>query len=749
MENRRIITRYLLASRMLMCAFVLCWASQANASVFGDIRGIVFDPQHHAIAGAHIQVHSKSSDFVKNIQSDSAGQFLFRAVPIGEYTITIEAVGFKSIEQPVTVISGNAPVLFFSMTIAPVSQHVEVLVSRETAQTDSPASITLIDRQEITHTPGSDRTNSLAFITAYVPGSYLTHNQLHVRGGHQVTWLIDGVPVPNTNIADTVGAQFDPKDIDYLEIQRGSYSSEFGDRTYAIFNVAPRSGFERKREAELLLTYGNFHQTSDHLSFASHTERFAYYSSIDFNRSDYGLETPTALVLHDQANGLGGFTSLIFNPNTKDQLRLVAGGRRDFFQVPNDQSAQDAGVRDVQREADAFVNASWVRTINAKAVLTISPFYHFNRADFIGGPGDTPVSARNRRASSYVGAQTTLSILTRRHNAKVGFFGFYQRDSNLFGINGEDPQGAIISLAQAQVLRGNLQAVFAEDQLKVTNWFTLTGGVRFTHFRGTVSEKTTSPRVGSAIRIPRLKWVLHGFYGRYYQAPPLSTVAGPLLALAIKQGFDFIPLRGERDEEHQFGLSIPLRGWIIDTDYFRTGVKNFFDHNALANSNIFFPLTIERARIRAFEITARSPLLFGRAQFHLAYSRQKIEGQGAVTGGLTDFSPPADFFLLDHDQRHTLSTGLLVSLPGRAFASTTIRYGSGFLDGDNAPNHLPGHTLIDISFGKNFGEKWLLAIQAVNLMNHRFLLDNSETFGGTHFVEPRQVYVEVKYRFHY
>jgi len=60
-----------------------------------------------------------------------------------------------------------------------------------------------------------------------------------------------------------------------------------------------------------------------------------------------------------------------------------------------------------------------------------------------------------------------------------------------------------------------------------------------------------------------------------------------------------------------------------------------------------------------------------------------------------------------------------------------------------------GHTLIDISFSKNLGEKWLLAIQAVNLMNHRFLLDNSETFGGTHFVEPRQIYVEVKYRFHY
>ena len=126
-----------------------------------------------------------------------------------------------------------------------------------------------------------------------------------------------------------------------------------------------------------------------------------------------------------------------------------------------------------------------------------------------------------------------------------------------------------------------------------------------------------------------------------------------------------------------------------------------------------------------------------------------IEGQGAVTGGLTDFAPPADFFLLDHDQRHTLSTGLVIDLPSRAFASATIRYGSGFLDGDNSPNHLPGHTLFDLSFGKSFGEDWLIAIQSVNVANRRFLLDNSNTFGGTHFVEPRQVYVEVKYKFHY
>ena len=75
----------------------------------------------------------------------------------------------------------------------------------------------------------------------------MVHDMLHIRGGHQYSWLIDGVPVPNTNIASNVGPQIDPKDIDYVEVQRGSYDAEYGDRTYGIFNVVPRTGFERDR----------------------------------------------------------------------------------------------------------------------------------------------------------------------------------------------------------------------------------------------------------------------------------------------------------------------------------------------------------------------------------------------------------------------------------------------------------------------------------------------------------------------
>jgi outer membrane receptor protein involved in Fe transport len=734
---------------LLLCAaFVFLCAVEASASVFGDVRGVVVDSQQHPVVGAKVTLRSRTSAFSQTSQTDNVGVFFFRTVPIGEYNVTVESSGFSKVERAVTVVSDSAPVLQFILEIAPVTQRIEVIATTDTLGSDSPTPTTLVSRQQIARTPGADRTNSLAFITDYVPGAYVTHNQMHVRGGHQVTWLVDGVPVPNTNIADTVGPQFDPKDIDYLEVQRGGYSAEYGDRTYGIFNVVPRSGFERQREGELLLSYGNFHQTNEQLSFGSHTKRFAYYASLNGNRSDYGLETPISRVLHDQSNGFGGFTSLLYNATPVDQLRLAASFRRDFYQVPNDPDAQDLGIRDVERERDAFLNFSWVHTFNTKFLLTVSPFYHYNRAAFVGGANDTPITARDERSSQYGGAQVILSALTRRHNAKAGFYGFFQRDSAFFSLQGVDDFGNPLSLQQQERPRGNQEVVFLEDQYKPMSWLTLTGGVRFTHFHSTLTENATSPRVGVAIRIPRVNFTLHGFYGRYYQAPPLSTLSGTLLQFALAQGVDFIPLRGERDEEHLFGLTIPVKGWTIDTDYFRTAAKNYFDHDALGNSNIFFPLTIERALIRGFEVTMRSPLLFKRGQVYLAYSRQKVQGQGAVTGGLTDFSPPQGFFFLDHDQRDTLSTGFNITLPGQSYVAGNVRYGSGFVNGDG-PEHLPGHTTFDLSLGRQFGEDWQLAVQSVNLTNRRFLLDSSNTFGGTHFAEPRQVYVELRYHFHY
>jgi Carboxypeptidase regulatory-like domain/TonB-dependent Receptor Plug Domain len=292
-------------------SFILFSSICAFATLFGSVRGVIHDPQHRPVQGAKVVLRSTTSDWQQQSLTNENGAFLFTTVPAGTYEVSASAEGFNPQSQEIQVNSGTGSELHFQFAVASVRQQVEVSAAPELVNPASSTTQSLISRSEIANAPGADRANSLAMITNYVPGAYMVHDQLHVRGGHQTSWLVDGVPIPNTNIASNVGPQFDPKDIDYLEVQRGGYSAEYGDRAYGTFNVVPRSGFERNNEAELITSYGSYNSTDDQINLGSHTERFAYFGSLSGNFSELGLETPVAKTLHDQAWGLGGFGSLI------------------------------------------------------------------------------------------------------------------------------------------------------------------------------------------------------------------------------------------------------------------------------------------------------------------------------------------------------------------------------------------------------------------------------------------------------
>ncbi len=115
----------------------------------------------------------------------------------------------------------------------------------------------------------------------------------------------------------------------------------------------------------------------------------------------------------------GGFGSLIYNVDPKDQLRFVVSSRRDYYQIPlsNGQINEVDGVpgaiyetpypagtffqMDGDHEADTFVNFSWVRTISKDSILTVSPLFHYNSANYRSNPNDLPTATTDDRASTY------------------------------------------------------------------------------------------------------------------------------------------------------------------------------------------------------------------------------------------------------------------------------------------------------------------------------------------------------------
>ena len=771
-----------LATALLAAASV-----PALGNVFANIHGVVHDPEHRPIAGAAVTLKAVDSVFTLRATTGSDGEFELPQAPIGVYRLEVTASGFATVTEALTVASGTNPVVHVALPVAAATQSVVVEgLDTSLSASDSVTPTTLVTRAEIEETPGASRTIGMEMITDYVPGAYMTHDMLHMRGGHQTSWLIDGVAIPNTKIASNVGPQIDPKDIDSLETQRGSYAAEVGDRTYGVFNVLPRNGFERSREGELLLSAGNQYTGETQLSLGDHSAATAWYASLAGSRSNYGLATPVAQIYHDATNSESGFVSLIRNQTPKDQLRLNAQYRQDYFDVPYDPNQNDweqatppggnpyyesYGLRDAQSERDSFVIANWVHTISPWALVSAAPFYHLNQANYDSLTAtDMPVATTWHQTSNYAGAQADARVDAEPNSFSAGLYSFFQAEDDLFGVEINDKQ-LLEAGAQSQPntpasANAGLVEFYVADHLRLGQYVTLLGGERFSVYRAGLNESAIYPRIGATIAIPRLHWVLRGFYGHFFQPAPLETVSSSVLNYAGSLGSGentFTPLPSERDEEHQFGIQIPYKGWLLDVANVKSRVNNFLDHSNLGESNMYFPIAVDGALIRAWELTLRSPELAKLGRFHLTYSNQIAEQRGNIIGGFTcsiandpacDLGP--GYTPVDHDQRETLNTGFTAKLPQHTWFAANVYYGSGFSNGlagsGQGPYqgpYLPVHTTFDVSAGRALGERWKLSASVLNATNHRVLLDNSITIGGFHSNDPRLISAELRYRFHF
>jgi hypothetical protein len=730
----------------VLLGLLLLFPSVVLSQVFGTVRLTVRDSTNLALPGATVTIKSNTSTWTQTAVTNQAGDAVFPTVPIGQYVVSAQLEGFETAQRQIAVLSNTATPLAVQLAVAGVRQSINVTAVAQTVNPESSKTETLVGRNEILHEPDADHSGSLAMITNNTPGAFVMHDHLHSRGGHGVTWEIDGVPVPNSNLA-SVGAQFDPKDVDSLEVSRGGLGANYGDRSYGVFNVVPRSGFEGHRFADLTAAYGNYELANVHLALGDHTDnqKVAYFASGSASRTDRGLERVDVPVLHDRAHSFSGFTSTLYNPSAKDQLRLVGAVRTDRYQVPNIVAQDALGIDDREVATDAFANFTWVHTSESGAVLTASPYYHFNRGQYIGGEHD-PLVTNDDRGSNYFGGYINWAVTRGAHTLRLGTDSFIERDNTLFALRSND--ATQLALSERELLWANVVSVFAEDTFRVRSWLTLNDGLRFERFTGTLTEQSLSPRIGAAATVPHVG-VLRVSYSGYYQHPQTSTIAGPVLQFALTEGFDFLPVPGERDHVFEIGLGMPIRGWTLDVDAFYNATKNAVDHEVLGNSNLLFPLTIAHGRIRAAESTLRSPLIGGRLRVHYALSLMKAEGKGEITGGLTDFQPPADaYFVLDHDQRVTTTAGASLDLPRRFWASGNVIYGSGFVRGDG-PDHMPQHMTLDLALGKDIGENLSLRVSALNVANSLYLTGFENAFAGTHYANPRDVSVQVRYKFHY
>jgi len=243
----------------------LLTAHTVLAQVSGTVRILATDQQHLPLPTAEVTIKAAASAWLQTALANLEGEAVFPTVPVGQYVVTVTFESFSPAERQIVVASNTVTPVTVQLQIAGLAETVEVAAVIQRINPESSRTETVVGRNDIIRDPGADQNGSLAMITNNAPGAYMLHDHLHSRGGHGVSWEIDGVPVPSSAMA-VVGSQFDPKDVESLEINRGGLSTNLGDRPYGVFNVVPRSGFEASRFGDVTATYGSHQLGSIHAS---------------------------------------------------------------------------------------------------------------------------------------------------------------------------------------------------------------------------------------------------------------------------------------------------------------------------------------------------------------------------------------------------------------------------------------------------------------------------------------------------
>src|SRR5205085_10739214 len=102
--------RRLIRSTSLFFSLVICLACLASVpsafaqtSTSATLRGTVKDPQGAVVSGATVTVTSERTKEERKTVTNEEGGYVFTALTPDTYTIKVEAQGFKTSQQPITL----------------------------------------------------------------------------------------------------------------------------------------------------------------------------------------------------------------------------------------------------------------------------------------------------------------------------------------------------------------------------------------------------------------------------------------------------------------------------------------------------------------------------------------------------------------------------------------------------------------------------------------------------------------------
>jgi hypothetical protein len=309
----------------LVSFFALLFSPTMQGQATGSFSGNVLDKSGAGVAGGTVSATSQATGLAREGKTDTSGHYLIPLLPVGIYTVRVDASGFQSAEsKDLKLQVDEAREVDFTLVPAAVVTTVAVTGEAIAVETANPSLGQVITSQEVSQLPLNGRDFvQLATLTSGAtaetnPNSFFTSgsdSEVAARGSFSLSvggsrpnstdWVLDGVD-NNELTAGGIGIFSSIDDIQEFKVLTYTYSAEYGTR------AGPTA---------LVTTKGGTNQL--------HGSLFEFVRNTDLDAKSYIATAAEKFNLNQFGGSVGGpihkdKTFLFVDGEQKDQLHGIA-----------------------------------------------------------------------------------------------------------------------------------------------------------------------------------------------------------------------------------------------------------------------------------------------------------------------------------------------------------------------------------------------------------------------------------------
>src|SRR6266403_1845521 len=238
---------------VILLAIAITYRSEAQTTTT-TIVGTITDQSGATIPNAQVTATNVATNLARTAPSNAQGEYRLEFLPVGTYSLKVNAAGFKnSVRNDIVLRVNDTARIDVSLTVGQVGETVEVSGGAPLVNTTSAELGRTVQNAEITELPIVNRNaytlldltpgvqSNVSGITLGFPEQRTTINGGVDGGTGTVNYYLDG-GTNMTGLRNTGNSLPNPDAIQEFRVQTNNYGAEFGRYAGGVINVLTKSG---------------------------------------------------------------------------------------------------------------------------------------------------------------------------------------------------------------------------------------------------------------------------------------------------------------------------------------------------------------------------------------------------------------------------------------------------------------------------------------------------------------------------